>query len=188
MALTPASSAGATSSGVTVLYDTTLSATAATIDTGAAGIAASCRHLLVIAALRSTKAATTDTAVFTFNADTSGVYYKELVRGFGASVGAVEAALAAANIPLEAVPGGTATAGLFTPLTLFIPNYASSTVKKAINGQEGYTFDLASTHVETSSFIGYYNATTAISRMTLTPGTGPWAAGSSLTVLGLGAA
>lgn len=164
------------------IFDSALGAPAANIDTGAAGISGSYRHLLFLLYLRSVKNATTDTVLLTFNNDSTGIYYQEFVRAFSTSAGAVQS-LATAGFVLDTIPAATASAGVFSPITITVPNYAGSGVK-AINGQAGYTFDFAATHVETGNLIGFYNSVTAISRAAIAS-TSNLDTGSSMTIYGL---
>ena len=179
----PIISGGSTSSsGTTRLFNSTLSGAAATIDTGASGIAATQTHLLIVAKLRSNANATVDTCVLTFNGDTGAHYYMVSGEFFGTTANAIHAE-GAANISLEDVSGATAPADIFSPVTILVQSYRDGH-NKSFNIQAGYRTGNASGNVLAKAQIGYWDQTAAINQITLTAGA-QFVAGSQLTVYGL---
>lgn len=164
------------------LFDSTLAVAAATIDTGAAGVAASASHLLIVMKLRSNAVATTDTCVLTFNGDTGAHYYVASGDFFGTTASAVHAE-AAASLSLEAVSAATSTADVYSPLTLLVPSYADGHLK-SVNGLAGYRTGNASGNILAKALIGYWDQTAAISQITVTAAA-QFVAGSRMTVYGL---
>ena len=170
------------STGASRLFDSTLGSAAASIDTGANGIAATSSHLIIVMKLRATANATVDSALLTFNGDTGAHYYIASGDFFGVTANAVHAE-AAANISLEDVSAATAPADVFTPVTLFVPCYADGH-NKSVNAMAGYRTGNASGNVLAKSLIGYWDQTAAINQVTVTTAS-TFVAGSRLTVYGL---
>ena len=187
MALTPSSSNVTGGSGaMTQLFDSQLGSDQATIDTGAAGIAQTANHLLVILQLRCTTAAATDTLRFRFNGDTAGNYYHENMFGTGAAAGAAESN-PGGGFDMT-IPGASAAAGWFAAFTVYIPNYATTVNRKTAHFQSGTqvsaTFQAAnSLTARTES--GLWNSTVAVSQLTCVMPANNFLAGSRMTIYGL---
>lgn len=173
---------GGGTSGMSRLFDSTLSGAAASIDTGANGVAGTSSHLLIVMKLRATAAATTDTCTLTFNGDTGAHYYMVSGDFFGTTANAVHGE-GAANLSLESVSAATAPADIFTPITLFVPCYADGH-NKSVNALAGYRTGNASGNVLAKAEIGYWDQTAAINQVTVTTAS-TFVAGSRLTVYGM---
>jgi len=180
---TAAKASGSGSGALTLLFDSLLAAANVTIDTGANGIGQSASQLLVLAHLRSNKAATTDTVTVTFNNDTGANYYEQVAKGFNvtANAASVEAATGLNLVPCSAA---SAPAGAFTPVTFFVPNYANTTPAKSLTGISGYRASNAAGGKEVDVVLGYYDSTSAITRMAVTC-SAQFIAGSRLSIYGL---
>lgn len=169
---------------MSLLFDSTLSVAAGTIDTGANGIAGTSSALIVVAYLRSNRAATTDGCTLRFNNDATAVYYTQSSEAFGVTANGIET-LAASSINLENVPGASSTANVFSPITFMVPAYAQTTGGKAVNGMAGYRTGTGSGNLLAKGLLGFWDSTAAISRLAFIATTGQFIAGSRLTVYGL---
>lgn len=187
MAGTPPSSISSSGGGaITQLFDATLGADAATIDTGASGIAGTANHLLIVIQARCTTVAATDTMRFRFNGDTGSNQYHENMFGTGATAAAAESN-PGGGFDLT-IPGASAAAGWFATLTLWVPSYLSTTVRKTVAIQAGAqvtnTFQGANSltaRVET----GLWNSLAAINQATMVMPANNFLTGSRMTIYGL---
>lgn len=167
-----------------VLFDSTLGADAANIDTGANGIAQTSDHLIIVTLLRSTEAASGWTnEQIRFNNDSGANYDMQNMQAqsTGLSAGISNAVTAITLVGT----GSTATANYFGAGMIFVPSYRQTTAFKEavlLGGQaeqvSGNTFIQAK--------VGTWRSTSAITRLSVTPAGGNLLAGSRLTIYGLG--
>ncbi len=173
----------APASGLPVLFDETLVADAAALDTGTGGIPQTSSHLLLLVAARSTRPANTfDAGQIQFNGDTAGNYYTELVTGVGTSVTAAQF-IAATALYFE-MPASTATAGLRSNAVINLLDYRSTFLKLG-NANGGYAKALSASNLVTQTFSYTWNNTAAINRVRVFAQNGNLAAGSRMTIYGL---
>lgn len=182
MAVVPASSrASSSSSGLATLFDSQLGADAATLDTGAGGIAAGGGAVLVMLKIRSAKAAAnSDTFSITLNND-SGAHYAHTtgnarnVASFGTDTGGY-----IAPPSYLSCPAATSPAGEFGFYSFDIHRYADA-IQHMLHGTGGY--DVDGTNFQLMWHLLAYNQAAAISRMAIACAGGSVLAGSRLTVL-----
>lgn len=177
-------SAGA--GGLIQLYDSGyLGADAASIDTGAGGIAAGHVCLIVVGHLRSTNAVDNDNVVVAFNNDTSALY--SVIRLLISSSGVGSAAFAGQTENLcGTMPGSNMTAGFFGSFHAVIPAYDSASDNKEWLAQSG-ALDDGTARFAMGQFTCAYKSATAISRMRIRSqgGAGNLKAGSRITIYGV---
>jgi hypothetical protein len=168
---------------VTKLFDSTLGADTATIDTGAAGIAGGYALLEVFAYLRSDNAGGLVVATnVRVNNDSAANYDWQRLRGLGSTASAGET-LAATGWEVS-VPGGGTNAAVWGSMRMTIPNYTGTVGRKAASWQDGYADQTASQSV-TVSRSGSWRNTGAITRLAcVSAGTDKFKAGSRLSIYG----
>lgn len=168
--------------GLQKLFDSTLGADAASIDTGAAGIAPG-HGLLIISIIAQTDKATTGVTnvALTFNNDSGANYdWQELFNATATSFTAQSAINVTCGHPLA---GNTSYPG---SATVIIPNYDATTFFKVGQSLGGVTDSATTTDGTQITQLGY-RSTTAISRakIAVTAGSTVLKAGSRLTVYGV---
>jgi hypothetical protein len=176
---------GASSSGggaLTKVFSQTLVAQAATLDTGANGIAQSGVHLLAIIRMRSTEAATRNSQALTINGDTGANYAALSVRALSTAA-AGSAQSSASNIGLDA-PAASATTSALGAAWLLIPYYADTTQTKSLYiGSGSIPQFSASTNNWIEARQGFWNSSAAINQLTLTAsGAGNFIVGSGWSI------
>lgn len=164
-----------------ILFDSTLGADAASIDTGAAGIAGGYDLLEIYILARTTEAVELSTALITFNNDTGSNYDRQEVSGANITASA-GVALAAANILIN-VPGGSALAGSAGLCVMWFPGYTQTTFHKVGNYILGSPEDTAANNRVRAVNCRWRN-TAAITRMAVAAGSGNLLAGSRLLIYG----
>lgn len=172
--------------GLISLYDSGyLGASAASIDTGANGIAGGHFCLVVLIYVRTDRAAAQDNINLRVNADSSGHY--DLTRlqaqNATASGGTVNAATALIGQSMT-VPSASATAGEFAVVQVVIPAYDNTTGFKTANVHGSFPDETAA-NSGVAMFSAQWRSTAAITRMALTPVTGTnLVAGSRMVIYG----
>ncbi len=165
-----------------ILFDSTLGGDAASIDTGAGGIAQTAASLLVMILARTSEATTISTVNVTVNNDTGSNYEREQLTVTNATVAGGNA-LAAANWSLG-VDGDSQEAGAVTLLSILIHGYTQTTFHKSGLALHNVPDDTAANN--RIQFDGLrWKSTAAISRMKVAAGSGNLRAGSRMTVYGL---
>jgi hypothetical protein len=169
--------------GTSMLFDSLLAAGAASIDTGANGIALTGKHLLIVATVRSNVAATQDTLNLTFNNDTAAHYNSVRLQTANATVtGAPFAAVSNLNVT---IPGSTATANTFGSLNMTVIDYTNATTFKCVQWTGGDADAVAASTIS-SAWSGIFAQAASISRCAIAPSAGTQlVAGSRLTVYAL---
>lgn len=163
------------------LADSLLGSDTATIDL--TSISGSYLHLLAIGTLRGANAAAQIGCNVTFNNDTSSIYDHQRMAGDAGTASATEA-YAAANLTFN-MAANTAPANIFSTCLLLIPNYAAA-IHKTVIMLIGHKFGTSTGLMSVRMYAGSYRSTTAISRITFTPGTSNMLTLSRVTLYGLG--
>jgi hypothetical protein len=173
---------GGASGGIgALLFDSTLGGDAASIDTGANGIAQTQNILEILIYARTDEAVVGSTVAVTFNNDAGANYDRQALIGTAAASVAQGTAL---NNLAPQVPGATTAANYFGTVQIIIPNYQTTSGFKCgtlVAGRVDST--AANERVEVWSFA--YRATIAISRLKIANGGGTvLKAGTRLLVYG----
>lgn len=186
MALSPTSSrsSAAAASGLVLLFDSVLGAPAATIDTGANGIAAGHRDLRILIRAASSGGGGIDTIGISFNSDASANQYGSFTNTQGSTNAAGGGAAAIAILRLSLVPGNTATPAS----TLGLIDGTVMGYTDAFPKTFAFTFGAmvtAGTNHQSGAGMIHWANTAAITRIALSLGTGPnFITGSRMSVYG----
>lgn len=174
-------SAGA--GGLIQLYDSGyLGADAASIDTGAGGIASGHVCLVIVAYLRSTAANSNDNVTLIFNNDTAAHYnFGRTTAQSGSVAGSVN--VAQSNGLLGLCPGANMTAGYFGSIYGTAPAYDGTSNFKVCHAL-GDALDDNASRAAWSDWVTTYNQTTAISRLKIATSANV-KAGSRLLIYGV---
>lgn len=176
--ITPAS-AGATAQ----LFDSTLSGAAASIDSGANGIAQTASTLLIVILARTTQAVVTSTVQLRFNGDSGANYDRAQMSSTAGAAPAGATAAGGTNID-PPVPGSSVGANTFASWMIWVPAYTQTTAHKMLSGTGGWA-EATATNDVIASTTGKWRNTAAITQVSITAGSGNLVAGSRLTVYGL---
>jgi hypothetical protein len=168
--------------GLKSLFTSTLSGAAASIDTGAAGIAAGHGTLYVVICGHTSGAGVDVGVNVIVNNDTSSIYD---VQQLAANITTVSAGVvqASAQWSLDMI-GTNASDSYSSTVILEIPQYDQTTFWKS-GAARCYLPYSQSTSLHVMSYAIGYRATTAISRLKATAASGNLVTGTSLTVYGL---
>jgi hypothetical protein len=161
-------------------------ATAATIEFS--DIVSTYRHLRIIGLLRGNYAGVQVSANITFNSDGGANYdYREITSVAAASTVATVEANGATKIFSGYMTGANATASMPGVLEIDIPYYKQTTWHKEVIIKSGSKADNSTptTSMTIRFIIGYWRNTSAITTVTITPGSGSWVTGSSLCLYGI---
>lgn len=183
MTLAPTSSRGGSSAGgLTTLFDSTLSGSAASIDSGAGGFATTYAVLIVLLSGRTDEATGLSTVSVTFNNDTGANYDYAYNRGRG-TTNQVSNAIGQTALAVNIVGNGGEDLHYASVVRFTIPAYGQTTLWKQVEYCNG-TSQTGATSSEVGVWTGTYRATTAISRIKVAaPGGSNLLTGSRLTVL-----
>lgn len=174
-------SAGGGAGGLKSLYTSTLASPAASIDTGAGGIASG-HGTLIVVFCGHTSGAGTDVGVnITVNNDSSALYDLQQIQGANATATA-SLAQAQTHWGLDLI-GTNASDSYSSTIELTIPLYDQTTFWKSGWGGASLPYSQSTAQHVGLYAIGY-RATTAISRLAVAAVTGNLVTGSSLTVYG----
>ena len=167
--------------GLVLLYDSTLGSPAASIDTGANGIAAGHYSLLIQFVGRTSEVVNGSTVLFRFNGDSGANYDKQTLGGAGST--ATAAVVNAATSLTHGIPGSTHAANYPGVLTLAVPSYDQTTFYKTVNLIQGF----GSTSTDQNAFVvcDTWRNTAAVAQLSATAGSGNLVTGSRLTIWGL---
>ena len=173
---------GSAAGGLVRLFTQTLGVAAASIDTGAGGVAGGHTDLIINLYARSDSASIAVDARFNFNADVGANYDWAWVRNAAGALSAVDGH-ADTNWPLGQIPGTTIPANYFASVTVNIPRYDNTTGFKAGTSLSGPANDItANDRIIFTS--GLWRNTGAITRIAFVLGAGNLVAGSSMTIYG----
>ncbi len=171
--------------GLIVLYDSGyLGADAATIDTGAAGIAAGHFCLILVGYFRLDTAATSDNVLGRWNNDSGANYDSQRIQTINATVGGL-AGNAQTSFLVGGFPANTDAANNFGGLWGYVPAYDATTNKKAGRCSSDAA-DPTAANMLTADVSWHYRSTSALSRLAIFPQTGgqKFKAGSRLVIYG----
>lgn len=171
----------ASTPGLVKLFEQTLASAAASIDTGANGIAAGHEDLICYILARTADSAAVAGVQITVNGDTGAHYDQQWEEGAGTTVSA-NTSLARANWQFG-TSGNTALAGYAGNAMLFIPAYDATTFNKVANMQGTIAATVAGNNQAIISIFGW-RSTAAINQLTVTGATANLLAGSRLVVYG----
>jgi hypothetical protein len=175
--ITIASSAG----GRTILFDQTLGANAASIDTGAGGIAGTFDSLDIYILARTTEAVAQSGLKLTFNADSGANYDEHLFQILNA--GTFAGAAVAQTFNTIGCPGASYGAGSFGHWHITLPAYRQTVAHKVWRGH--FTaLDTGAANCYEQLRSGRWRNTAAITRLAIAATSGNILAGSRLTVYG----
>lgn len=167
--------------GGAVLFDSTLGSSAASIDTGAGGIAGGYKILEAWGLVRTTEAVAVSSSNIILNNDTGNNYDRQFVRGADTTTSAA-VGTAQANWGFFAT-GSTADANAFHLIRLTILGYADSVAQKIAEVVDGNAAATVSTR-KISAQAASWRSTSPITRMALRAGSGSLVAGCRLLILG----
>ena len=172
-------------SGLVKLFESTLASTAASIDTGAGGIASGHGDLICYLYARSNRAAAVDSTKITVNADTGSNYDEQFLEGTGTTVDTAPefAESSLLNTGLATMAGNNATAGVFSFLEIVIPAYDKTTGFKVAKAISCVPLESGSPDVQLHA--AQWRSTTAVSRLSVAPGIGTlFEAGTRFVIYG----
>lgn len=139
------------------------------------------KHLQIRGLVRDGAATTYSFYRIRFNSDTGSNYRDHLIFGNGSIKGGDTYSLTYHN--LDGIAGGAATAGIFGSTIVDILDYTSTTKNKTLRALVGTDRNGAGEIYFNSGL--YYATPSAISTITLTPGTGNFAEYSSFALYGI---
>ncbi len=168
--------------GMVNLFDQTLNASAASIDTGAGGIPSGYVSLLCHVTARSDGAFFSGGIGFQFNND-SAANYDYIWTDQSNTVVSGNVATGQSNTKVMEGPGASIGANRFGVATVTIPAYTDTTAYKACTSLGG--FSDGSVHGELVHAVSSWNNTAAITRIKMITGIGNFIAGTRLTIWGL---
>lgn len=168
--------------GAGAIFDTTLGASAGSIDTGAV-LPTTYSALWVVVYLRGDAVADQVNAVVRFNGDTGANYLYENQIALGAAV-STSASSGQTSGMFGAVPGGSAAGLTFGAGDMLIPQYGQGTNQKTYRALLG---SITGTNSSANTVTGRWATGAAINRVTVLPTTGNFVAGSRVTIYALGA-
>lgn len=173
-------------SGLIQLYDSGyLAAPQPTLDTGAAGFSTAFTHLIVKLIARGDFGSGNVIVEMTFNGDTGPNYESDRmwVGQATAPAGGEDTGSYAVPLAGRAMPGAQGPADYFSVATIEIPFYAQPTANVYKSWTATSTGYSSQNYRVNGANGGWWNvAGTAISRITLTPASGNFVAGSRLMV------
>lgn len=180
---TPATIPSGSSSGLTVLYSSTLGSTTASIDTGANGVASGYSAIYIRMLLRSTTAAATGDLRLRFNNDSGGSNYWTQINARAGTTPAGDNSQASGLVLTCA--GGNLTSTIFSVYDLLVPAYTGSQLK-VLSGTFLYSSGnfAAGNSTPVGTAGGMWNDASAITRVAIVDVGSGLAAGSQLVVLG----
>ena len=165
------------------LADVLLSADAGNITFS--GIPTQYRHLYCVGALRSDRAATSDSVAIRFNSDSNSNYYglSALIAHSNSLVTAER--VAQNSIAIGDVAGATAAASEFSAIEFLMPDYANITRHKNIRSEGFAVLANSTTNLKITLGAGMWTGLAAIAGTTVFPLNGSnWVSGSRLTLYG----
>jgi hypothetical protein len=167
---------------VTRLYDSTLAAGAASFDIQ--NIPQTYAALRLQCYLRTSEAAAISVITVRFNNDSVANYVVQQIRTVAGAVTGIEL-FNQTYAKLGNAPGASAPAGSFGAFTADIPHYAGTANHKAMISTWGTRSVAATSGLEIGQIASFWLSAAAVSRITVLPGAGQFAAGSRCTLYGL---
>ena len=179
----PASHESSQLVGLQRLFDSTLKADAASIDSGATAFSTDFSDLRIVFLGRTTEAVDRSTILVRLNNDSGANYDRQAIRGANATASAF-IGLAGTSWVLTA-PGANQQAGAAGTIEIYIPSYGQVTFHKCGNALVGCTDDTAANLSMDALAVRWQN-TAAITRVAISAGSGNLLTGSRLAVYGIG--
>lgn len=170
--------------GIGALFDTTLGASAASVDISS--IVGTYAHLMVAVYARGDAAAATTIVGLRFNGDGASNFDFQALQGSAASVTSSET-FTTTLMQVGIMPANTAGANLFNAGLIFIPHYAGSSNNKVALSLSSSKSGVASGNMATTLTGGFWRSNAAINRITLIPNVGNFVAGTRVTIFAMGA-
>jgi hypothetical protein len=168
------------------VFDTTLGAAAASIDTGAV-LPTTYAHMRIEVYARTDSATNgVDAINLRFNNDSAANYDFQLGT-FSAATATASESFAATSAQGGLAVGGAAGANLFAVSVYEIAHYGGSANNKAVSGLASAKAGTTTGKMQVQPFGGFWRSSAAINRVTLIPSSGNFAAGTRVTVYVLGA-
>lgn len=156
-------SGAAATSAISQLFDHTAATNDTSIDTGAAGVAATANHLLIVIVSQHQTAEVVNSGGLNFNNDTGANYgWNRLNTVNTTATGLATVSSTVLNMLSSA---GTTLANNFATSIVFVPNYSNTSMLKSLFAlsQVGSIATAANMTLEISQ--GLWNSTAAISRV-----------------------
>lgn len=164
------------------LFDQTLAATAAAIDTTANFIPAGYDMLEVFILARSDTASVLDTLTLQFNGDTGANYDRQRLTGINVAASAANAA--AGTGAIMSIAAASLTASHFATIRLTIPAYAQTSAFKIAEAQVCIA-DPAQTNARSETWSHVWRSTAAINQIKIAvPAGHNLIVGSRMTIYG----
>lgn len=151
---------------IAAVYDTTLAASAATIDI--TNIPQLYGHLVLICYARIDSAVASDFLLARFNSDTGTNYDFQQLYGQAATVTSQESFGNTAAL-VGHVPGASAAANLFSSSVVLIPHYAGASNNKLARSNSGIKTGTATTNMQTYERANFWRSNNAITQITVLP-------------------
>lgn len=171
--------------GLIVLYDNTLSGSAASLDTGVNGIAGGHHDLFIFIYARTDRVATEDNITLTFNGDTGAHYNSERLQAAATALSGLESTAASSLLPNATVTSASATSGIFSMLRITVPSYDNTVGFKIVEATASALAEGAVSGLF-HGFAGMWQSTAAVTQLTVKSATGSnFIAGSRLAVYGM---
>ena len=194
--LTVADNAGTDSVDVTVaasapttgwpkLFESTLNADTASIDTGANGVAGGHGDLVILVVGRLDSATNVDTYLLRFNNDSGANYGRAYIATSAGGSPAQGATTGDTGVTLS-LPGANATANVPGQGRIFLPAYDATTFYKTMDIFTGNAQSTTAGQYQGLMETGLWSSTAAITRVAITPSTGSvkFKAGTRLVIYG----
>lgn len=173
--------------GAGAIANSTLTGSAVSIDL--TSLPTSYAHLLILAYIRTDRAATLDNLSLRFNNDSTAIYdYNYTVASASGAPSSVAATAQTAIRIAPNIPGATATANRFGCIAFLVNHYAGTANHKVATGNYWSLSGTTTADVFTGTCGGNWRSAAAISRITIFPELGTnLVSGCRVTVYGLGA-
>jgi hypothetical protein len=165
----------------TVVFDSTLLADAASIDTGAGAIPAGLALITVYIVGRTTQAVVSSSVSITLNNDTGSNYDVQYIQAASSVVSG--GALATGTSWLLAFPGASMDAGSAGYISFEIPSYDQTTFHKETVDVEGLSSSTPANETVAARALRW-KSTAAITRLKVAAGSGNLLAGTRLLIIG----
>lgn len=179
----PIISGGSSSGGgiVTKVFDTTLGADTASIDTGANGIPQTGNVLELWVIGRTDEATNFSSAIMRINGDTGANYDTQDVQGLNTGTNAA-VTLAATSWNQQVLPGASDAAGTFGVFQITIPAYTQTTARKVAAMTQGVV-DTTAANCYARAQVCNWRSTAAINQISVAaPGAQKLKAGSRMVI------
>jgi hypothetical protein len=154
---------GGAAGGAAKLFDSTLAAPAATIDSGAGGFVGTYAALQIMVYARTAAATPTDELYLRLNNDATAVY--DWQRAGGSGTTAVISTVHADN-GWDFIVAANSTASVFGVCTILIPNYAGTVAFKTATLTDGFV-DNSAGNERAFTRVGQWRSTAAITRVSV---------------------